>query len=345
MAFQIKKQLFTVSSQTFVKKLIRLKLLLLVGFLFVGCGAETLSPTGTAVSASCSANPVSSFIINGNEVNQAPSWMLSYQTQINGEWTHRCGASLISPTWVLTAAHCVQEGDHIHSASEGRLQINSKTLYSGELVRIRTVIPHPGYELVTGSSFRVDNDIALLELSSPLTISPILLDLSQVNSNIDDFNEYDLYGWGNTERNRLSDILRTTTMDQIDTSYCEDRYDHYDSSTQYCFRSSSRNTGACSGDSGSPGIVTLSNGVEFQVGVASYVTLDRKGRCDASGSVVYMSVRSYMPWIRSHVRNLPQYQEPSPAPAEPAPSPAPDESGPSPVQPIPQPNPGSSTQC
>jgi hypothetical protein len=40
-------------------------------------------------------------------------WMGSLGTYKNGNWTHRCGASLIDDTRVITAAHCVISGNKV----------------------------------------------------------------------------------------------------------------------------------------------------------------------------------------------------------------------------------------
>ena len=42
-------------------------------------------------------------IVGGQNVRDAWPWMASMR-DINGN--HRCGASLISPNWAITAAHC-----------------------------------------------------------------------------------------------------------------------------------------------------------------------------------------------------------------------------------------------
>ncbi len=40
-------------------------------------------------------------------------WMGSLGTYKNGNWTHRCGASLIDDTRAITAAHCVISGNKV----------------------------------------------------------------------------------------------------------------------------------------------------------------------------------------------------------------------------------------
>ena len=88
---------------------------------------------------------------------------------------HFCGASVIHPLLLLTAAHCVHNsykpgeiqavtGDHNQVVAEGTEQIRN----------VRKFILHPGWNNET-----LDNDIALLVLERPLEFvnytSPITL--------------------------------------------------------------------------------------------------------------------------------------------------------------------------
>ena len=49
------------------------------------------------------------FIVNGenSHLGRWP-WQVSLQKRVGGSWYHVCGGSLISPNFILTAAHCIE---------------------------------------------------------------------------------------------------------------------------------------------------------------------------------------------------------------------------------------------
>ncbi|MPC45298.1 Trypsin-1 [Portunus trituberculatus] len=54
----------------------------------------------------------SSKIIGGQEATEGQlPYQMSFQEKVLGRWFHFCGAVIISPNFVLTAAHCVEGGD------------------------------------------------------------------------------------------------------------------------------------------------------------------------------------------------------------------------------------------
>ena len=101
-------------------------------------------------------------IVGGETVRKRSwNWLVSLSRKSNQQ--HFCGGSILSSSWILTAAHCVANLDPssfvIHA---GLRRLNQSTQHRS----VMNIFQHPGFDADT-----YVNDIALLQLSSPLDMA------------------------------------------------------------------------------------------------------------------------------------------------------------------------------
>ncbi|TNN76633.1 Transmembrane protease serine 2 [Liparis tanakae] len=126
----------------------------------VECGVSSASPGAR--------------IVGGTEAaNGAWPWQVSLQ--ITGD--HICGGSIISPDWILSAAHCFQR----YSSPE------TWTVHSGDVSLLQMIHGKTVNKIISHAKFDTEtyvNDIALLKLDVPLEFSrpsPDKLNQAQVD--------------------------------------------------------------------------------------------------------------------------------------------------------------------
>uniref|UniRef100_A0A182IN32 Peptidase S1 domain-containing protein n=1 Tax=Anopheles atroparvus TaxID=41427 RepID=A0A182IN32_ANOAO len=240
------------------------------------------------------AQQYSSRIVNGFPA--APG-QFPYQAFLSGQTAGgnlACGGSLISDTWVLTAAHC-QVNVIQFTVRVGTNNINEGTVRTSDLIII-----HPAY-----NPGNLNNDIGLIRLSQPVPLGGNIQAVSLPEANLAETflnREATVSGFGRTSDSipTISTTLNFVNLNIISNIECMGVYGAatiIDSTI--CARGrDAPNQGTCNGDSGGPLTIT-ENGQSVQIGVVSFVAAVG---CEAGLPSGYVRTTHFRNWIRDQTQ-------------------------------------------
>ncbi|CAL8294789.1 unnamed protein product [Lota lota] len=236
-------------------------------------------------------------VIGGHDAQpNSWKWQISLQMNLYDDtyFYHICGGSLISASYVMTAAHCILSPD----AALYRVVAGEHNIYeydgTEQFVGVERITVHPDWndDLAKG------NDIALLRLATPVYNSGFVEIANMPYPDQMLPHDYSCFitGWGLIDSiGGAPDVLQQSPIAVVEHSLCS-THEWWGSlalKTMICAGGDGLISG-CQGDSGGP-LNCLTDG-EWKVhGVVSY---GPSGDCNQySKPTVFTRVSSFLDWI------------------------------------------------
>lgn len=242
----------------------------------------------------------------GTSIEAVPYAAALVEHGASAQGSQFCGASIIGPAAVLTAAHCVQ-GTSAREVDvvSGRTRMSDSD--GGQRTPVSRIVVHPGWSPRSGAA-----DAAVLLLGRRVSAAPVAVASSGESALAAAGRPALVAGWGLTSSggNATSDGLRAVAVTVQSNAVCSRAYgDDFPASTLLCAGGPAGDS--CQGDSGGPLVAATDSGAWRQVGIVSF----GGERCDdPSTPGAYTRVSSLSAWI---MRTAGLAAAPAPAPAPP----------------------------
>ncbi|MEU5398323.1 trypsin-like serine protease [Streptomyces sp. NPDC005963] len=251
--------------------------------------------------------PSARIIGGGTTTIASAPWMAQLYFQDSAGDNYFCGGVVVSPSKIVTAAHCV-EG--INYASTGAVVTGTNhvptttssgalNLHGGKVSGVYRQWHHEKYDGRT-----LNNDVAVLTLITPTKAKPLPLIRSTDTALYNAGTDGKVYGWGRTSStnpNSMSDVLKRADADIVSDTSCRTAYGTgFIAGTMLCAGkpptgSDSTSETTCNGDSGGP----LVAGGRL-VGIVSWGDIN----CSKRGKYgVYAKVSAFQGVLRNRIND------------------------------------------
>lgn len=212
-----------------------------------------------------------------------------------------CTGTVVAPTLVLTAGHCVEDIVTGERTPPGRYAVvtGTRDVRDSSVRQVSKVIravPFPHF-----NRFKLHGDAGLLVLATPTSAPALALagptDTPLLEAGMPTF----IAGWGLNDRGakpKQSPILRRAATYVQRRTYCRNHgrayYPFFNASLQLCTTTPPGFAiGTCHGDSGGPALAYRADGTPVQVGITSLGPAD----CNTKLPDVFTRVDLVAPWV------------------------------------------------
>ena len=219
---------------------------------------------------------VAARVIGGEPSTVPYPWMVSLQELTTQGWFHFCGGTLIGPSTVLTAAHCVNRTGVPNRPMRvvvGGLDLANNL--GAQFANVEFIVQHPDFQ----REYFI-HDLAVLHLDQTLSHEIISLPAASDGGVYQRFlpgQRLLVTGWGAVSFNPVSGFgtsnqLQEALIPLVDQSFCRQKYAETLTSVtdqMFCASQEQPLIDTCRGDSGGP-IVIQSGGGYQQLGLVSF---------------------------------------------------------------------------
>lgn len=226
-----------------------------------------------------------------------------------------CGATLISETIAVTAAHCVwkSKAENLQiGLGNFRTEYEDPDDFSVRYYRVREIIVHPNYLDQFGS---YGSDISLIEISKPVELDQTIMPVC-IEENLDDIISHlanENYGiivvsLGLNSNSSSTGSLRVVKMPVISNERCIEEqpvaFRKYLTSTTFC-AGWMNGPNVCNGDSGAGLSIQNTDNRYYLQGIVSVGHRQQSTiHCDPNQYAIFTKVGIYLEWIKSHLNRI-----------------------------------------
>ncbi|XP_061662307.1 ovochymase-1 [Syngnathoides biaculeatus] len=232
-------------------------------------------------------------VVGGQE-----TWPHSWPWQVSLRFSTMpaCGGAVLSPIWVVSAAHCFQRFKKVSfwTVLAGKHDLENPDEDGQQVVGVSAVVSHHRYNAGTK-----EFDVALLRLERPLAFDRFVRPIHVWTVPLPTLKKCTVTGWGATRENgpRVS-RLQEVNVTVMTSDLCQRYYKSRLRTHMFCAGQKGGGVDACQGDSGGP--LSCYDGRRFRLaGAVSWGV--GCGRARKPG--VYTRLQDHIPWMADVMSN------------------------------------------